>query len=60
MGVDEFMTQEAIRDAFFAYLKQTGLEGVAYGTFWSVMHDRGAKIRGRTRKNERDRVFTAH
>jgi len=51
------MTSEEICQVFFEYLRESGLEGVAYGDLWRLLSGRGARIRGSSPKNQRDTVY---
>jgi hypothetical protein len=57
--MDEHLTYEEISQAFIAYLADSDIEGLRYGDFWRILDDRGAKIKGRNGKVQRDRVYRA-
>jgi hypothetical protein len=59
MGMPGFVTPAQIRETFFAYLADTGSEGIAYRDLWKLLKSQGAQIRGQSDKAERDTVYKA-
>lgn len=59
MSDSAFASPDDIRQAFRAYLAETGTTELAYEDLWRLLRERGVTVRGATTKKQRDTVYRA-